>query len=317
MKVVFMGTPIWASFYLEAIRRGGGEIPLVVTQPDRPRGRSKKPKPPPVKEKATEMDLQIHQPENINVPESYNTIEAVEPDFFLVVAFGQILDERLLQIPAVDPLNVHYSLLPKLRGPAPIQHALMRGYDTTGVTLQRMAPEVDAGEIFAQTDVPIEDDDNADTLCRKLTDEGLQMVAQTLEPIYNGEIDPVPQDDSAATYAPRITKSHAMLDFSRTAENLRNQIRALAPRPGAYCLIDDRRLKVLKAEVVRGFETAEGNPGEIVEIYKGSGPVVQTGQGALRFLRVQPAGSRDMDAAAWLRGARLEPGLRLVGRVDK
>lgn len=312
-----MGTPVWASFYLDAIRQAGGKIPLVVTQPDRPRGRSGEPKPPPVKEKAREMDLEIHQPENINTPESLNTIEAAAPDFFLVVAFGQILGERLLQIPAADPLNVHYSLLPKLRGPAPIQYALMRGCDTTGVTLQRMAPEVDAGAIYAQKEVPIEDDDNADTLCRKLTDEGVQMVADTLKPIHEGDIKAAPQDDTVATYAPKIKKSDAVIDFSRPAQALHNQIRALAPRPGAYCLVDDSRLKVLKAEVVDGFETAEGKPGEVTEICNDIGPIVQTGQGALRFLRVQPAGSREMDADAWLRGARLETGSQLAGDVDK
>ncbi|MFP3904254.1 MAG: methionyl-tRNA formyltransferase [Armatimonadota bacterium] len=317
MHVIFMGTPVWASFYLDAIVRAGGDIPLVITQPDRPRGRSGTPRPPPVKQKALELGLKVHQPENINNPESLTRLQQADPDLFVVVAFGQILSDEILDVPAVDALNVHYSLLPKLRGPAPVQYALMRGYDKTGVTLQRMASEVDAGDIYTQREVHIEDGDNADTLCRKLTDAGVQMVEEALPGIYAGQMQATPQDHSEATYAPMITKSDQALDFTRPAEDLRNQIRALAPRPAAYCFIGGRRLKVIDAEPRNKFAAVEGKPGEIIEMNEDRGPEIATGRGTLVLTRVQPAGSREMDAADWLRGARLQPGVVLSGCVDK
>ncbi len=317
MDVIFMGTPVWASFYLDAIIRAGGNIPLVITQPDRPRGRSGTPKPPPVKEKALEMGLEVHQPENINNPESLARLQQADPDLFVVVAFGQILSNDILDVPAMDALNVHYSLLPELRGPAPVQYALMRGYEKTGVTLQKMASEVDAGDIYAQREVRVEDHDNADTLCRKLTDLGVQMLEEELPKVYTGKLQATPQDHSAATYAPMITKSDQALDFTRPAEDLRNQIRALAPRPAAYCFLDGKRLKVIDAEIGNKFVETEGKPGEIVEIDSDRGPEIATGRGTLVLTRVQPAGSREMDAADWLRGARLQPGVVLSGCVDK
>ncbi|MFO7948614.1 MAG: methionyl-tRNA formyltransferase [Armatimonadota bacterium] len=317
MDVIFMGTPVWASFYLDAIINAGGRIPLVITQPDRPRGRSRTPKPPPVKQKALEMGLEVHQPENINTPESLARLQQAEPDLFVVVAFGQILGDEILEVPAVDALNVHYSLLPELRGPAPVQYALMRGYDKTGVTLQKMASEVDAGDIYAQREVRIEDDDNADTLCRKLTGLGVQMLKETLPKIHAGQLQPTPQDHGETTYAPMITKADRALDFSRPAEDIRNRIRALAPRPAAYCFVSGRRLKVIEAEVGKKFTEVEGKPGEIVEMDNSRGPEIKTGRGTLVLTRVQPAGSREMDAVDWLRGARLQPGVMLSGCVDK
>ncbi len=308
MRVVFLGTPVWAAAYLTAIQQAGSEIVLVVSQPDRRRSRGRKLQPTPVKQAALELGLTVMQPEQVNSDAAVARIRATEPELLLTVAYGQILGKRLLEVPKLGALNVHYSLLPELRGPAPVQHALLEGLERTGVTLQEMAEQVDAGDILAQQATAIEPDDNADTLCRKLTEVGTAMVAAALPELAAGELLSRPQNHAAATYAPLLTKADTQLDFTQSAEAVRNRIRAFAPTPGAYCLLQGRRLKITAAEIVNDSSQAAGEPGTIVEINSDSGPVIKTGEGLLLVKRVQPAGRREMEAAEWLRGARIEAG---------
>ncbi len=311
MQVVFLGTPIWAAAYLPAIQQAGSEIAVVISQPDRARSRGRKVQPTPVKQAALEMGIAVLQPEQVNSEEALAQIGATEPDVLLTVAYGQILGKRLLALPRLAALNVHYSLLPQLRGPAPVQHALLQGMAQTGVTLQEMAEEVDAGDILVQEAAAIGPDDNADTLCRKLTEVGTGMVTAALPQIAAGELLGRPQNHAEATYAPLLTKADMQLDFTRSAEAVRNRIRAFAPRPGAYCLLGDRRLKITVAEIVNDSCEAAGEPGTIVEIDSDSGPLVRTGEGLLLVRRVQPEGRREMSAVEWLRGARVEAGTLL------
>ena len=317
MRVVLMGTPIWAAAYLAAIEQCGGETVLVVTQPARGRGRGREVRATAVKTAAVALGLEVAEPEKVNEPEAVAQIAALEPDFLLVVAYGQILGERLLGLPKVGALNVHYSLLPALRGPAPVQHALLQGLQRTGVSLQEMARKVDAGDVFAQEEVAIAEDDDADTLLRKLTDAGTRLVREALPRIAAGELQAKAQEDALASYAPALEKDDLRLDFSASAADVRNRIRALAPKPGAYCVVEGRRLKVTRAEVVEDIAGQEGEVGRIVEIRPEAGPVVATGAGLVLIRRVQPEGRREMEAAEWLRGARLQTGAKLGGYVDK
>jgi methionyl-tRNA formyltransferase len=317
MRVVFMGTPEWAAAYLDAIEQCGGDTVLVVTQPARRRGRGRKLGATGVKQAAMALGLDVAEPEKVNDAETVARIAELEPDFFLVVAYGQILGEQLLRLPRVEALNVHYSLLPALRGPAPVQHALLQGLTRTGVSLQKMVAEVDAGDVFAQEEVEIAEDDNADTLCGKLTDAGTRLVAEGLPRIAAGELGGEVQEHSRAGYAPVLEKNDLRLDFSASAVDIRNRIRALAEKPGAYCMLDGRRLKVTRAEVVEDIAGQEGEPGRVVEIRSEVGPVVATGDGFLLIERVQPEGRREMEAADWLLGARLQSGTKLDDYVDK
>jgi methionyl-tRNA formyltransferase len=317
MRLVFLGTPPWAAAYLEPLLAAGHDIALVVTQPDRPGRRGSSPKAPATKKEALRLGLSIFQPEKINLADAVERLQAASPDALLVVAYGQILRQPLLDCPAIDALNVHYSLLPELRGPAPVQHALLQGLNRTGVSLQTLALGVDAGDIYAQRSTDIDPDENADALCRRLTDLGVATVIDALPDIAHGSLHPVAQDHSQATCAPLIEKPDLVLDLSADAAEIHNRVRAFAPRPGAYCLWEGRRLRVTKTALGSDSVLEAGVAGAIVEIDPDAGPLVQTGSGLLQLLRVQPEGRKEMDAASWLRGARLEPGDKLGSAVDK
>lgn len=317
MRTVFLGTPKWAAPYLPALRDAGAQVAMVISRPDRPRGRGRKLQPTPVRRTAEQMGLPVLQPEQVNARQVVEQLRELEPDLLLVVAYGGILAEPLLDLPRLAALNVHYSLLPKLRGPAPVQHALLQGMDVTGVTLQKMALEVDSGDILLQRQVPIADDDDSETLHEKLTGVGVELVRASLPRMECGDLPARPQDHREATFAPMLTKGDQRLDFSDSAVQLRNRIRALAPRPGAYCRLRDRRLKITMAEVVEQRGRQVGQAGTIVEMDSDRGPVVQTGEGLLVITRLQPEGSRQMTGAEWLRGARLEKGARLCAEVDR
>lgn len=304
MRVIFLGTPECSCPYLPAIEQGGGEIVAVVTQPDRPAGRGQQLCPPPAKLAAQERGLRVFQPVTCRDPALMAELRALDPDIVLVVAFGQILCPEFLDLPRVAALNVHYSLLPQLRGAAPVQHALLQGLPETGVTLQHLAPELDAGDIVGQRKLTIDPDDDAATLTARLTALGVDLVRELLPSVMAGTAPRTPQDHDQATWAPRLSKADGAIDWSHSAVSISNRVRALNPWPGAYCRVRNDRLGLVRVRVVEDFHSM-ANPGTILDISKHTGPIVATGDGAVELVAVRPRGRKVMAGAEYMRGARL------------
>lgn len=303
MRVIFFGTPGCAVPYLQAIQQAGGELVAVVTQPDKPRGRSKALCPPPVKEAAEAEQLCLLQPESCRDPQFIDHLRSLEPDILVVVAFGRILCPDLLSVPTIAALNVHYSLLPQFRGAAPVQHALLEGLSETGVTLQHLAAELDAGDVVAQTTLQIADHDNTQTLTARLTELGVELVEANLGLVYQGTAPRAAQDERLVSIAPRLSKADGLLDLRQSAAALMNRLHAVTPWPGASLCLKGQRLMIHEA---RAISAPEGTtPGQILSLDPARGPVVATGEGALELLVVQPQGRKAMSGADYLRGARL------------
>ncbi len=304
MKVVFFGTPQCAVPYLQAIQDAGGEIVSVITQPDRPRGRSDRLCPSPVKAEAVGLQLCLLQPESCRDPQLIADLRQLAPDIALVVAFGQILCPELLAVPRVAALNVHYSLLPAFRGAAPVQHALLAGLPETGVTLQHMSNRLDAGDIVAQACLPIAEEDDAGSLTKRLTGLGCELLREWLPRIMAGTAPRQPQDESQATLAPRLRKQDGLIDWAQEATQIVNRVRAVTPWPGAATAVRGQRLLIRAARVV---SDRAGEPGRILELptAAGRGPVVAARAGAVELLAIQPEGKRVMPGSDYLRGARL------------
>lgn len=305
MRLVFMGTPEFAIPSLEAIVKAGHEVALVVTQPDKPSGRGMKITPPPVKVAAERLGLPVFQPEKLNVPESLQVVADAHPEAIVVIAYGRILGEQCLSIPLKGCINVHPSLLPKYRGPAPIQHALLNGDEVTGVTTIFMDVGMDTGDIILQRTVGIDPDDTAGTLNRKLASIAAELLGETLALVERGEAPRIPQDDAQATYAPFLPPEIAHLDFSQSAQRLRNLIRALNPEPGAFAIFRGKRVKVWRAQAVA--ETTDALPGTIVLVDK-TRLLIATGDGLLLPTELQAEGKRALPIAEWLKGARPKVG---------
>lgn len=313
LRVCFFGTPNVAVPYLQALLDAGHEVCAVVSQPDRPAGRGRDVRPTPVKELALDSHLTVLQPETCGCPEFAEALAGNRPEVGVAVAYGQLIPPNILDCPQHGCLNVHYSLLPALRGGAPVQHALLRGLCETGVTVQTMAPELDAGDILLQERVPILPEDNSLDLFERLNESGPPGLLRALELVASGEARPTPQDESGVSWAPELSKEDCRIDWTRSAESIRNQVRACAPRPGAFAFRGKRRLKVLAAEVVEGpLPEGGGGPGAIAEHAGADSPVVMAGDGALALRTVQPEGKRAMSGEEWARGARLEPGEMLT-----
>lgn len=307
MRIVFFGAAPCSVPYLEAIRRVGGEIVAVVTTPDRPAGRGQELCASPVKQAALGLQVCLLQPESCSDPQLIAELQDLAPDILLVVAYGEILCAAMLAVPRVAALNVHYSLLPKLRGAAPVQHALLQGLTETGVTLQHLSLQLDAGDIIAQARVAIQPEDDAASLTQRLTESGCQLVEEYLPQVMAGTAPRIKQEESQATYAPRLKKEDGYINWHESAAAIVNRIRAVTPWPGAQTAIGGRRLIIKKARVRRD---RAGNPGELVEISyeEGCGPVVAAGEDAVELLQVQPAGRRVMSGGEFMRGARLKVG---------
>jgi methionyl-tRNA formyltransferase len=306
-RVIFMGTPECATPYLAAIEEGGGEVVAVVTQPDQPAGRGRRLCAPPVKEAALARGLPVIQGESCRDPQTAAVLAELEPEVVLVVAFGEILCPAVLEVARGAILNVHYSLLPAFRGAAPVQRALLAGLSETGVTLQHVVEELDAGDIVAQTTMAVAGDDDVASLTCRLTVAGCELVRRWLAEIVAGTAPRRPQNHDEATLAPKVTKAEGALDFSRPASELVNRVRAMTPWPGAYGQLRGKRLMVRRARVVEGA----GKPGEIIKLTAREGLAVATGNKALELLEVQAAGKRAMTGAEYVRGARLEVGEQL------
>ncbi|GAB6062253.1 methionyl-tRNA formyltransferase [Deferrisoma palaeochoriense] len=306
--VVFLGTSAFALPALEALLAAGERVALVVTQPDRPRGRGRKLEPPPVKALALERGLPVFQPERVNAPEALERIGSLEPEFLVVVAYGQILGRGLLEVPRRGAVNLHPSLLPRHRGPSPVAWTILEGDDRAGVSTMLMDERMDAGPVLLQRSFPL----LPQTTCGELEDHlaraGADLVVKTLEGLRAGRIRPEPQDEDRATYSRLIDRELRTIRWDEPARRVRARIHALSPRPGALTFRGAAAVKVLRA----GERDGEGPPGTVVRLDR-DGPVVACGRGAVVLLEVQPEGRRPMGGADWARGGGPAPGEMLGG----
>jgi methionyl-tRNA formyltransferase len=310
-KIIFMGTPDFAVPVLQQIMNDGYEVIAVVTQPDRPVGRKKVLTPPPVKVEAQKQGIPVYQPEKIRDKVELEKILALEPELIITAAFGQILPKELLQAPKHGCINVHASLLPELRGGAPIHYAILKGKKKTGITIMYMAEKLDAGDILTQVEVPITDEDILGTLHDKLSAAGSKLLSETLPLLLAGKLTAIPQDESAATFAPNIKREQEKIDWTITGEEIFNHIRGLNPWPVAFTVLDGKVLKIWRADKISGQYDRE--PGTIVEIGHAGITVVTGNETSIQIKELQPSGKTKMSVEDFLRGAgsKLTTGVRL------
>ena len=301
MRLVFMGTPEFALPALEVLVAAGHEIACVYTRPPRPAGRGQQPRPSPVAVRAAALGLPVRTPATLRDPAVQAEFAALRAEIAVVVAYGLILPPPVLEAPARGCLNIHASLLPRWRGAAPINRAIMAGDTETGVCIMAMEAGLDTGPVLLRAAVPIGAQDTAGSLHDRLAELGGRMIADTLARL--DALTPVPQPETGVTYAAKITKAETRIDWTRPADALDRHIRGLAPFPGAWFALDGERIKVLLAEPAPG----SGLPGEILD----DRLTVACGSGALRLTRLQRAGAAVLDAPAFLRGRPLPPGTRL------
>lgn len=299
MKILFMGTPQFAVPSLKALVEAGHEIVGAFTQPDKPRSRMKVTACP-VKEYALSQSIPVFQPVKLRDGEAMETIAALAPDLIVVAAYGRILPDEMLAYPSMGCINVHSSLLPKFRGAAPINWAILTGERVTGVTVMHMAHDLDAGDIILQRETPIGPDETADALYDRLAEMGGALVVEAVAALANGTATRTPQDSGAATLAPMLSKELSPMDFSRPAQTLHDQVRGLYPWPGAVTELDGLRCKVLRTALTG--ETTAKAPGTIVQADK-KGLKLACGDGkVLELVMVQPDGKKPMPATAFLQG---------------
>jgi methionyl-tRNA formyltransferase len=297
-NVVFMGSPAFALPTLQALADNYHVIG-VVTQPDRPAGRGRQLTPPPVKTLALSLGIEVIQPERLRQPEAQEKLRAWSPDLIVVTAFGQILRQNVLDLPRFGCINVHASLLPRWRGAAPIQAAILHGDTITGATIMRMDPGIDTGPIFSQCQIPILPEDTAGSLAPRLAHAGAALLIDTLPAYLSGHLQPQPQDESLATYAPMLKKEQGSLEFSQSVTALANRVRAFNPWPGAVIQWAGQPLKVHQA---RALIAPIAKPGERLVI--DGLPAIAAADGWLLLEEVQPAGKRVMSGSTFLLGAR-------------
>ena len=304
-----MGTPDFSVGALKALAENGYEIAGVVTQPDKPRGRGKASAMTPVKEAALELGLTVYQPSRVREQSFMDTVRALNPDVIVVSAFGQIIPKALLELPRYGCVNIHASLLPKYRGAAPIQWAVMDGEPVSGVTIMQMDEGLDTGDMLAKTEVPLEPDETGGSLFDKLSRAGADLLIRTLPALEQGTLTPEKQPlESPTAYARMIRKEDGRIDWNLEAEAIERRIRGLNPWPSAYTELTGKILKIWRAEVLP--KESGQTPGTVTEAGKG-GFCVQTGKGVLRLLEVQLEGKKRMDAQAFLRGFHAAPGMKL------
>lgn len=310
MRLVFMGTPVFALPSLEALLEQGHQVQLVVTQADKPKGRGKRPTPPPVKEFALARGIPVLQPERLKDPVFLGQLREAAPEAIVVVAYGKILPVEVLSLPPYGCINVHASLLPKYRGAAPIQRAIMNGEKETGVTTMLMDEGMDTGDILLQRRILIEEEENFGSLHERLSRLGAELLKETLELLAQGTLRRQPQDHSQATYAPPLTVADEVISWDRPAEVIKNQVRALDPWPGARTYLDGQLLKIWRVKALKG--SFPGVPGEVIA--SGSeGIKVRAGEGAVLILELQIAGGRRLPVDAFLRGHPIPEGVTLGG----
>ena len=304
-----MGTPHFAVPALDLLCQEDYEVMLVVTQPDRPKGRGRKLVPPPVKVKALALNLAVAQPSTLKCDKFADQIRSLQPDFFVVIAFGHILSEKILQLPKFGAINIHASLLPKYRGPAPIQWAVINAEPYTGVTTMFVDKGMDTGNILLAKQEPILPEDTAATLHDRMANAGAELLIKTLTDFAAHKINPIPQDHSKATYAPLLKKQDGHINWQRPAEKLEAFIRGMTPWPGAFTFHLEKRLKIIRAAPIS--ESVSDAPGTILKAFPDELRVA-TGKGALSILEIQGPSGKRLGIAEFLRGYQLPAGTILT-----
>ncbi|MED1202126.1 methionyl-tRNA formyltransferase [Heyndrickxia acidicola] len=314
-KIVFMGTPDFSVPVLQKLIEDGYEVIAAVTQPDRPVGRKRIMTPPPVKEEAVKRGIPVYQPEKLRKSEELKEIIALGADLIVTAAYGQILPKELLDAPALGCINVHASLLPELRGGAPVHYAIMQGKEKTGITIMYMVEKLDAGNIISQVEVPIEEEDHVGILFEKLSIAGAELLSRTLPDIISRKNQSIPQDEEKATFASNIKREQEKIDWTKSGEEIYNHIRGLHPWPVAYTTLGGSTLKVWWGE--KYALSSQKEPGVVTQIMK-DGFIVSTGNGTgIKITDLQPAGKKRMTAEQFLNGtgAGLTAGTKL-GDMD-
>jgi len=310
-KIVFMGTPDFSVPVLRRLIDDGYNVIAVVTQPDRPVGRKRVLTPPPVKAEALKHDIPVYQPEKIRQQEDLDKILALEPDLIVTAAFGQILPKQLLEAPKYGCINVHASLLPELRGGAPIHYAIIQGKEKTGISIMYMVEKLDAGDILTQIEVPVTETDTVGTLHDKMSTAGADLLSETIPKLLKGELTPVSQNDEEATFAWNIKREQEKIDWTQPGEQIYNHIRGMNPWPVAYTTLNGSVLKIWASE--KATHSGTQDPGTIVKLEE-DGFIVAAGNGTgIKITELQPAGKKKMDAKQFLLGAgsNIEPGIKL------
>jgi len=310
MRIAFLGTPDFAVPSLQMLIEEGYEVAGVFAQPDRPKGRGGKLTPPPVKVLAGAHDIPVFQPEKIRLPEGHKMLKDLAPDLMITAAFGQILSKENLSVPPLGCINVHGSLLPKYRGAAPIQQAVIDGEKVTGVTTMLTDVGIDTGDMLLQKEIAILPDETAGELFDRIAVLGAQVLRETLEALKAGTLRPVPQDETLATHCAMLKKEDGHVAFTKSSQQIHDLIRGVSPWPGAYGLLDGEVLKFWRARIVSPEELngRRGAPGEILTADGKNGLIVATADGAVEILELQAAGAKRMEAKAYLRGKSLPAG---------
>lgn len=313
-RVVFLGTPDFAVTILRALHKSPLTVVGVVSQPDRPVGRKRVLTPSPVKEAALALGLPVITPERIRNQDAVDTLSEWQPDFLITAAYGQIIPEKILQLPRLAALNVHASLLPKLRGASPIQSALLTDEKVTGISIMTMVKAMDAGPVWAQAELDIAPGENYGELSGRLAELGAQLLLSTLPQILDGKLIPMDQDESLVTFANRLTRADEWLDFDHSADAVCNKVRALAPAPGATVRLADQVIKLWQVAKANG-EVPVGSPGQVLAVGP-EGILVACNPGAIWIKRLQAAGKNVLDGLAFAHGRRDLVGKILQGNPD-
>ena len=309
MNIVFAGTPEFAVSSLKTVHESGHTVTAVYPQPDRPAGRGRKLQPSPVKEYAIAQGLPVFQPDNFKIPEDVKQLAALQPDVMVVVAYGLILPQKVLEIPRLGCLNVHASLLPRWRGAAPIQRAIEAGDETTGVTIMQMDAGLDTGAMLIKKATPIREDDTAATLHDRLAALGAAALLEALDGLARGTLAGEPQNDNDATYAKKLDKAEAGIDWTLPAGVLARKVRAFNPWPSVTCSFKGKRLRILQAKAL-AMKTNEAEIGTVFKIEQES-VYVRAGEGCLCISRLQLEGGRPQSVREFLNGHHLKVGDRL------
>jgi len=305
MKVIFMGTPDFSVGTLEALVKAGHEVVLAVTQPDKPKGRGKEMQFTPVKECAVKYNIPVYQPRKVREPECIKELRKYQADIMVVVAFGQILPKEILEMCTYGCVNVHASLLPKYRGAAPIQWAIIDGEEVTGVTTMQMDEGLDTGDMLLKTEIPINPKETGGSLHDKLSQAGARLCIETLKALEEKTVTPIPQGETTTAYARMLDKQLGEIDWTKDAKAIERLIRGLSPWPSAYTNWKDKVMKIWDASAVENI--GDATPGTITKVEKDAF-YVQTGAGCLKVCELQIPGKKRMDAGAFMRGYEVREG---------
>ena len=309
MKIIFFGSSKFAVPSLLKLHTSKHSIAAVVTQPDKRKGRGLRLSCTPVKDAARDLKIFIYQPESLNAPAELESLKSLLADIFVVIAYGKILPKSVLDIPRIMPVNLHASLLPRYRGAAPVQRAIINGDVETGVTIIRMNEKMDAGDMLLQKKIPIDKKDTASTLEERLSEEGTKAILECLDKIENGDCTPISQDETKVVLAPKLTKNDGQINWSKPAPDIINLIRGCYPWPGAFTYYKGKLLKIYAAGVTQSpTHPLTHSPGEILSTDKKEGILISTGKDALLIEDLQPEGKRRMNAQEFIAGHKIKTG---------